>query len=116
MPDDVLRELMAPVEPAEINRDTDSSVVGFYSDGPYEYKLLYRVREWEKNFAIPLREEKAKKAAAGSHLLDTGEANIRFVQDWLGHANIQNTVIYASLVSATRERKAREHFFKLPKF
>lgn len=56
------------------------------------------------------------KHSIATHLLDTGEADIRFVQDWLGHANIQNTVIYASLVSTTRERKAREHFFKLPKF
>jgi site-specific recombinase XerD len=56
------------------------------------------------------------KHSIATYLLDTGEADIRFVQDWLGHANIQNTVIYASLVSATRERKAREHFFKLPKF
>lgn len=56
------------------------------------------------------------KHSIATHLLDTGEAAIRFEQDWLGHANIQNTVIYASLVSTTRERKAREHFFKLPKF
>jgi site-specific recombinase XerD len=56
------------------------------------------------------------KHSIATHLLDTGEADIRFVQDWLGHANIQNTVIYASLVSSTRERKAREHFLKLPKY
>lgn len=56
------------------------------------------------------------KHSIATHLLDKGEAELRFVQDWLGHANIQNTVIYASLVSTTRERKAREHFFKLPKF
>jgi type 1 fimbriae regulatory protein FimB/type 1 fimbriae regulatory protein FimE len=56
------------------------------------------------------------KHPTATHLLDTGGGDIRFVQDWLEHANIQNTVIYASLVSTTRERKAREHFFKLPKF
>ena len=55
----------------------------------------------------------APKHSIATHLLD---ADLRFVQDWLGHANIQNTVIYASLVSTTRERKAREHFLKLPKF
>jgi site-specific recombinase XerD len=48
-----------------------------------------------------------------THLLDTGETDIRFVQEWLRRANIQNTIIYASLVSTTREGK---HFFKLPKF
>jgi integrase len=38
------------------------------------------------------------------------------LQDWLGHANIQNTVIYTALVSTSREAKARQHFLKLPKF
>ena len=33
----------------------------------------------------------------------------------LGHANIQNTVVYAALVSHSRERKAREYFLKLPR-
>lgn len=55
------------------------------------------------------------KHSIATHLLD-GDADIRFLQDWLGHANIQNTVIYASLISRTRDRKAREHFLKLPKF
>jgi site-specific recombinase XerD len=40
---------------------------------------------------------------------------LRFVQDWLGHSNIQNTVIYAVLVSTSREAKARQYFLKLPR-
>ncbi len=56
------------------------------------------------------------KHSIATHLLDTGEAELRFVQDWLGHANIQNTVIYTTLVSKTREKKARKHFMKMPKF
>lgn len=55
------------------------------------------------------------KHSIATHLLETGD-NLRFVQDWLGHAQIQNTVIYASLVSSSREAKARAHFMKLPKF
>jgi site-specific recombinase XerD len=55
------------------------------------------------------------KHSIATHLLDAGD-NLRFVQDWLGHAQIQNTVIYASLVSSSREAKARAHFMKLPKF
>lgn len=39
-----------------------------------------------------------------------------FVQDWLGHSNIQNTVIYNHMVSASRAEKARKHFSKLPHF
>lgn len=55
------------------------------------------------------------KHSIATHLLDTG-ADIRFVQDWLGHANIQNTVIYAQISAGSREAKAREHFQKMPKF
>ena len=49
------------------------------------------------------------------HLIDSG-ADIKFVQDWLGHVNIQNTEIYAKLSGSSREKKAREHFLKMPKF
>lgn len=55
------------------------------------------------------------KHSIATHLLDTG-ADIRFVQDWLGHANIQNTVIYAQISVGSRQQKAREHFQKMPKF
>lgn len=55
------------------------------------------------------------KHSIATHLLDTG-ADIRFVQDWLGHANIQNTIIYAQISVGNREAKAREHFLKMPKF
>jgi len=49
-----------------------------------------------------------------THLLDV-DAGLRFLQDWLRHANIQNTVIYAALVSHSCERKAREYFMRLPR-
>jgi type 1 fimbriae regulatory protein FimB/type 1 fimbriae regulatory protein FimE len=55
------------------------------------------------------------KHSIATHLLDTG-ADIRFVQDWLGHANIQNTVIYAQISVGSRVQKAREYFQKMPKF
>ena len=51
------------------------------------------------------------KHSIATHLLETGD-DLRFVQDWLGHANIQNTVIYTSLVSNTRDQKARKAFSK----
>lgn len=55
------------------------------------------------------------KHSIATHLLEA-DAELRFVQDWLGHANIQNTVIYTTLVSSSREQKARKYFLKLPNF
>src|SRR5712691_7002657 len=42
-------------------------------------------------------------------LLDAG-ADLAFVKDWLGHANIQNTTIYARLTTATLDSTARKVF------
>ncbi len=41
-----------------------------------------------------------------THLLNAG-ADLAFVKDWLGHANIQNTTIYARLTTATLDAQAR---------
>jgi site-specific recombinase XerD len=55
------------------------------------------------------------KHSIATPLLEAGE-DLRFVQDWLGHANIQSTVIYASLTSRSREKKARKLFLKMPRY
>jgi site-specific recombinase XerD len=55
------------------------------------------------------------KHSIATNLLDAG-ADLRFVQDWLGHSNIQNTVIYTYLSSASREQKARAVFLKLSRY
>jgi integrase/recombinase XerD len=60
-----------------------------------------------------LPEEKRKfhclKHSIATHLLDAG-ADLSFVKDWLGHANIQNTTIYARLTTATLDSTARKVF------
>jgi len=55
------------------------------------------------------------KHSIATHLLEKG-AELRFLQDWLGHSNIQNTVIYTALISSSREEKARKYFLALPNF
>ena len=55
------------------------------------------------------------KHSIATHLLDAG-ADLRFVQDWLGHANIQNTVVYTFLSVRTREQSARKLFMQLPSY
>jgi site-specific recombinase XerD len=49
------------------------------------------------------------KHSIATHLLDAG-ADLRFVQDWIGHASIGNTVIYAQLTNRRRDEEARKVF------
>jgi site-specific recombinase XerD len=51
----------------------------------------------------------ALKHSIATHLLDAG-ADLSFVKDWLGHANIQNTTIYAQLTNPARDQQARKLF------
>jgi integrase/recombinase XerD len=44
-----------------------------------------------------------------THLLDAG-AEIRFVQDWVGHSSIKNTVLYAQLSNTRRNEEAKKVF------
>ena len=80
------------------------------------YQVLELMRHYGEAAGLPKEKQqfKALRHSIATHLLEAG-ADLRFVQDWLGHANIQNTVIYTHLVSHTREQKARDIFMKLPK-
>ena len=73
-----------------------------------KYGELAKLPEDKRHFHV-------LKHSIATHLLEADQ-DLRFVQDWLGHANIQNTVIYTSLVSNTRDKKAREAFNRLPNF
>lgn len=45
------------------------------------------------------------KHSCATHLLTKG-FNVEQVQDWVGHANIQNTMIYARITNARRDQMA----------
>ena len=75
------------------------------------FTLLHYMQTYAEAAGIP--EEKQKfhslRHSIATHLLDAG-ADLSFVKDWLGHANIQNTTIYARLTSPTRDQQARRLF------
>ena len=99
-------------------RDSDSPILFPSRRGlPISRQMLdVLMKNYGEEAAIPKdkRHFHVLKHSIATHLLDAG-AELRFVQDWLGHANIQNTVIYTALVSNSREAKARQYFLKLPK-
>ncbi len=101
------------------SRDTDSPILFPSRRGlPISRQMLdVLMKSYGEDAAIPQdkRHFHVLKHSIATHLLDAG-AELRFVQDWLGHSNIQNTVIYAALVSTSREAKARQYFLKLPRF
>ena len=49
------------------------------------------------------------KHSIATHLLDAG-GELRFVQDWVGHSSIKNTIIYAQLTNRRRDEEARKVF------
>src|SRR2546426_11056282 len=75
------------------------------------FMLWELMQQYGRAAGIP--EEKRKfhclKHSIATHLLDAG-ADLAFVKDWLGHANIQNTTIYARLTTATLDAQARTIF------
>ena len=55
------------------------------------------------------------KHSIATHLLATTD-DARFVQNWPGHSNVQNTILYNYLTSRSREEEARKVFLKLSRF
>jgi len=116
-----------PMQPDEarilksyVRSRTDSSPYLFLSNRgtPIQRVMLhYLMKRYGDLARLPdeKRHFHTLRHSIATHLLDAGQ-DLRFVQDWLGHSNIQNTVIYTYLSSATREQKARAAFMKLPKF
>lgn len=101
------------------NREHDSPILFPSNRGvPISRVMLHKLmRQYGERAKLPedKRHFHSLRHSIAVHLYDAGQ-DVRFVQDWLGHARIQNTVIYTHLSTATREAKARAAFMKLPRF
>jgi len=75
------------------------------------YTLHYLMQTYGEVAGLPVEKRKfhCLKHSIATHLLDAG-ADLAFVKDWLGHANIQNTTIYARLTTATLDSTVRKVF------
>jgi integrase/recombinase XerD len=69
------------------------------------------MQKYGKQAALPKvkRHFHALRHAIAVHLLDAG-ADVVFVQDRLGHANIQNTILYMRYTTVTRDAQTRQFF------
>ena len=78
----------------------DSSPALFISNriAPIDRTTLWRLMQ-KYGAAALLPTDKQKfhclRHSIATHLIDSG-ADVLFVKDWLGHSNIQNTMVYAS--------------------
>jgi type 1 fimbriae regulatory protein FimB len=79
--------------------------------------LDYLMKQYCRKAGIPGEKAHfhALKHSIATHLLSAGQ-EVRWVQDWLGHKNVQNTVIYTHVTSAARDTGAARVFARLPRF
>ena len=63
----------------------------------------------DRSDSKPKRRFHALRHAIAVHLLDAG-ADVAFVQDRLGHATIQNTMVYMRYITVTRDAHKRKLF------
>jgi len=110
-----------PMQP-EMRKFVRASLRSFMDDSPYLFisnrrmpidrrTLWYLTDRYVDKAGLPAKEHKfhCLKHSIATHLPDAG-ADLSFVNDWLGHANTQNTTISASLTTGTRDAEARKRF------
>ena len=94
-------------------REDDSPYLFISTRGiPLERRSYWDLmQKYGKVAAIPKPKRRfhALRHAIAVHLLDAG-ADVAFVQDRLGHANIQNTMVYMRYTTVTRDAQTRQLF------
>ncbi len=92
----------------------DSSPYLFISNRgvPINRRTLWcAIQTYSKKAGLPPEKRKfhSLKHSIATHLLDA-RGELRFVQDWVGHKNVQNTTKYAQLTNPRRDDEARKLF------
>jgi type 1 fimbriae regulatory protein FimB len=93
---------------------TDASPYLFISTRgvPIDRRTLWcAMQTYGKKAGVPPEKRKfhALKHSISTHLLDA-RGELRFVQDWVGHKNVQNTTKYAQMTNPRRDEEARKLF------
>src|SRR6266446_10282920 len=111
----------SPLQPEDLRclraylrtRDDDSPYLFISTRGiPLERRSYWDLmQKYGQVAAIPKPQRRfhALRHAIAVHLLDAG-ADVAFVQDRLGHANIQNTMVYMRYTTVTRDAQTRQLF------
>ena len=79
---------------------------------PIDRRTLWcAMQTYGKRAGLPPEKRKfhSLKHSIATHLLDA-RGELRFVQDWVGHKNVQNTTKYAQLTNPRRDDEARKLF------
>lgn len=115
---DEIRALNAWLKEREIRGiDSDHLFPGRFSQGLSRKQVFEIFQRYAKVAGLPedKRHPHTLKHSLATHLLECG-ADVRDVQDSLGHAEIDSTLIYAALTNKMRGKAAREAPLKLPSF
>ena len=111
----------SPMQPEDLRRiraylrtrEDDSPYLFISTRGiPLERRSYWDLmQKYGKQAELPKakRQFHALRHAIAVHLLDAG-ADVAFVQDRLGHANIQNTMVYMRYTTVTRDTQTRQLF------
>ena len=75
------------------------------------FMLWELIQQYGEATGLPVEKSEfhCLKHSIATYLLDAG-ADLAFVKDWLGHANIQNATICARLTTTTLDAQERKMF------
>jgi integrase len=109
LPPDVIKLLRA-----YLRARTDASPHLFISNRgvPIDRRTLWcAMQTYGEKAGLPPEKQKFHNLqhSIATHLLDA-RGELRFVQDWVGHKNVQNTTKYAQLTNPRRDEEARKLF------